>query len=74
MTKKINEQTKLAHHLELIEMIKLHAMIFDAPESEHAKIQLIKEALSTGTYQVNSHHIADKLLEFAPIAEEIEMA
>ncbi len=53
---------------------KLKSLIFDTPIAEHMKIQLIKEELSTGRYQINSNHIADKLLEFAPVLEEMDMA
>ena len=74
MVKKTNEQTQTIDQLELIERLKLKAILFDTPESEQAKIQLIKEELSTGRYQMNSHHIAEKLVEFSPLAEEIERA
>ena len=55
------------------EIAKLKAIIFDTPEAEHAKIQLIKEEISAGRYQINSCHMADKLLEFVPVIEEVEM-
>ena len=55
------------------EIAKLKAIIFDTPEAEHVKIQMIKEEISTGRYQINSHHIADKLMEFIPINEEVEI-
>lgn len=52
----------------------LKAIIFDTPDAEHAKIQLIKDELLNSRYQINSQHIADKLLEYAPVIEEVEMA
>ncbi len=55
-------------------MNQLKSLIFDTSIAEQMKIQMIKEELSTGRYQINSHHIADKLLEFAPVLEEMEMA
>lgn len=56
------------------QLAKLKALIFDTPEAEHMKLQLIKEELATSRYQINSNHIAEKLLEYAPIREEMEMA
>ena len=56
------------------QMAKLKAIIFNTPESEQAKIQLIKDELLTGQYKINCNHIADKLQEFAPIIEEVELA
>ena len=58
----------------LSEMTKLKAIIFDTPEAELAKIQMIKDEIAAGRYQINSNHIANKLLEFVPIVEEVEMA
>ena len=52
----------------------LKAIIFDTPEANQAKIEFIKEALSEGPYQINASHIASKLLEYAPVIEEAEMA
>ena len=56
------------------QIAELKAIIFDTPESEHAKIQLIKDELLKGRYQINSTHIAAKLLEYAPVTEELETA
>ena len=56
------------------QMAALKAIIFNTPETNHIKIQFIKEELSTGRYQIHSHHIAAKLLEFAPSMEEAEIA
>lgn len=55
------------------DLIKLKAIVFDTPEAEKIKIQMIKDELSTGRYQINSQYIADKLMEFSPIVEEVEM-
>ena len=55
------------------ELIKLQTVLFDTPEAEQAKIQMIKEELLLGRYRINSYQIANKLLEFSPIMEEVEM-
>ena len=52
----------------------LKANIFDTPEANLTKIELIKEELLAGRYQINSSHIASKLLEYAPVIEEAEIA
>ena len=52
----------------------LKAIIFDMPAANQAKIEFIKEELSAGRYQINTTHIASKLLEYAPVREETEMA
>ncbi len=74
MIKQPNASTDFAANLELGEMAKLKAIIFNTPEAEHAKLQLIKEELLTGRYQINSCHIASKLVEFAPVIEDVEFA
>lgn len=61
-------------HESTIFITHLKAIIFDTPDAEHAKIQLIKNELLNGSYQINSLHIADKLLAYAPVVEEMEMA
>ncbi len=68
-----NESKHFIDQLDFSDMTKLKAIVFDTPEAELAKIQLIKEELSTGRYKINSTQIADKLLEFALVAEEMEM-
>ena len=55
-------------------MAILNAVILDTPEANFAKIQLIKEELSAGRYVINANNIAAKLLAFAPVIEEVEMA
>ncbi len=74
MNKQHNESTLFTAALELSEMAKLKAIIFDTPEAEHAKLQLIKEEISVGRYQINSKHIAEKLVEYAPEVESLDMA
>ena len=73
MLDQLNESTNFLDQLDPSDMIKLKTIIFDTPEAEHVKIQMIKEEISTGRYQINSHHIADKLMEFIPINEEVEI-
>ena len=74
MIKQLNESTHFTAVLELSEMAKLKTIIFDTPEAEHAKLQLIKEEISAGRYHINSNHIAEKLVEYAPVVESLEMA
>lgn len=52
----------------------LKAIIFDTAEANQAKIEFIKEELSAGRYQINTAHIASKLLEYAPVSEAAELA
>ena len=77
MTKKLNESTIVSNTLSFsdvaTQMAELKAIIFNTPESEHAKLQLIKDELLSGRYQINSKHVADKLLEYAPVIEEVEL-
>ena len=56
----------------VIEFAKLEAILFDTPEAINTKLDVIKEALSSGDYQINSKNIAGKLLEYAPITEAVE--
>ena len=58
----------------LIEFAKLEALLFDTPEAINTKLEVIKEAISEGSYHMNSQHIAVKLLEYARITETAEMA
>lgn len=67
-----NESTRFLDQLDSSDLIKLKAIIFDSPEAEHVKIQMIKEEVVAGRYQINSQHIAEKLMEFVPISEEVE--
>ena len=56
------------------QMAKLKAIIFDAPDTTQTKIQFIKEELATDRYQIHSSHIASKLMEYAELMEEAEIA
>lgn len=56
------------------QLARLKALIFDTPEAEHIKIQLIKDELENGRYEINANHIAAKLLEYARVNEDMEMA
>lgn len=53
----------------------LKALIFQTPETNHTKLQFIKEELAAGRYEIHSQHIASKLLEHAlPTMVELELA
>lgn len=58
---------------QLNEFSNLNALLFDSQTANDAKIQLIKDEISSNTYQINSRTIAMKLTEYAPLAEEIEI-
>ncbi len=66
------ENTKLVSQLKDISNLK--AMLFDTQTANDAKIQLIKDEIASNRYQINSRNIASKLLEHAPLAEELETA
>ena len=66
------KETKTLNNFDEISILK--AMIFDTPIAVHTKVQLIKEEIASNQYQINHHHIATKLVEHAPLAEEMEMA
>jgi anti-sigma28 factor (negative regulator of flagellin synthesis) len=70
MHKTINPSTRFTDLLNAHDLIQLKAAIFDTPEAVQAKVQLIKEELAAGRYQINSANVAEKLLEFAPEHEE----
>ena len=79
MTNKSNrETTHLMDHLDFNDIAKqmnaLKAAIFDAIEPNETKLQLIKEALSTSCYTIQSNHIAAKLLEHIHQNDEVEFA
>jgi anti-sigma28 factor (negative regulator of flagellin synthesis) len=57
-------------HEQINAIAALKAIIFDTPEANEAKIQLIKEELISGRYKINTHHISEKLLEHALRAQE----
>jgi negative regulator of flagellin synthesis FlgM len=43
---------------------KLSEVIADSPVVDADKVASVKQALSNGTYQVNSGRVADKMLQF----------
>lgn len=59
---------------EAAQVAALKAIIFDTLESNLAKIKLIQDEIASGRYQINSHHIAEKLMEHAFSHEPLELA
>jgi anti-sigma28 factor (negative regulator of flagellin synthesis) len=53
-------------NVDLNVIAQIKEIIFNTKEAEDTKIQLVKEELLHGQYQINPSHIASKLLEFAP--------
>lgn len=53
---------------------ELKALIFKSPETNHTKIEFIKEELHAGRYEINSNTIAAKLTEYAEVLEQPELA
>ena len=49
----------------------LMASILHESEPNHVKIQITKEEIAAGRYPINASHIASKLLEFAPIHDDL---
>lgn len=47
-------------------------MLFHIPLANETKIQFLKEELSAGRYEVQSHSLAAKLMEHAYPLEELE--
>lgn len=78
--REVNKQSSFIDCLNLEETTKqlntLKALIFSASETSQTKIQIIKEELSAGRYEIHSDRIAEKLLEHASvtIAKESEIA
>ena len=66
------ENTKLVSQLN--DLSNLKTMLFDTQAANIAKIQLIKDEITSNRYQMNSQNIAGKLLEYAPLTEEMETA
>ena len=54
------------------ELENIKALIFDTTETNSTKIQIIKEEVLAGRYEIHNDRIADKLLEFAPQVESEE--
>ncbi|MDP3560833.1 MAG: flagellar biosynthesis anti-sigma factor FlgM [Legionellaceae bacterium] len=55
------------------QLTTLIASILHENEPNNVKIQIIKEEIEAGRYQINNQHIANKLMEYVPVVEE-EMA
>lgn len=74
MNKQNMNQSELIDHLDFTDASKqiatLMASILHESVPNHVKIQIIKEEIKAGRYQINTNHIANKLLEFAPVCEE----
>ena len=56
------------------QMTLFKSMIFDALLSNPTKMQCIKEEISLGKYQIQSHDIAQRFLEYTPIIHGTELA
>lgn len=74
MTKKTKEPgSNFIDSLQLEETAQqlenLKTLIFNSTETNATKIEVIKEELSAGRYEIHSDRIAEKLLEFAPAIE-----
>ena len=50
----------------------LKSLIYNAPDTNLSKIQVMKEEIAAGRYQINSHHIAAKLLEYVQSTTQAE--
>lgn len=70
----MNKQNINQENLEFTEQAKqiatLMASILHEAEPNNVKIQIIKEELNAGRYQINNQQIVKKLLEYAPVHEE----
>ncbi len=60
-----NEINNSLDNLDFSELLKLQAILFNTPVAEQAKIQMIKEELASGRYQINAANIAGRLQEFS---------
>ena len=71
-------QTKFTDSLNFDDTVKqmdtLKAILFNTSELNQTNIPFIKEELSAGRYKIHSHLIADKLMEYAELTEQPEMA
>lgn len=59
----------IEHHMQTI-----RALLFDAPDTNLAKIQFFKEELTAGRYEIDSQRIAEKILEFTTTQKVPETA
>jgi len=60
-----------------LDRAELNARLLNTPLAHETKLNILKEALDTNTYRINSNRIAGSLLEYAkePLQiEEIEFA
>jgi len=62
----------LVQHTEALDTLK--KMIFHAPLSNETKLQHLKKELYAGQYEVQSHSLADKIMEHLHPLEQLEMA
>lgn len=46
------------------QLAALKDLVFNTPDINHAHVQVVKEALEAERYQIRSHLIAEKLLEY----------
>ena len=58
-----------AKHIEALKQA-----IFDAPNTNQAKIDFIKNEITSGRYVINSDQIANKLMEDKQLIEQPEIA
>ena len=66
---------RLAFSVTTQQMKSLKEIILSTPETDDARIQLIKEELAAGTYQIQSQGIAAKLTEYTvQVSKQPEMA
>ncbi|MDF1827010.1 MAG: flagellar biosynthesis anti-sigma factor FlgM [Legionellaceae bacterium] len=55
-----------------LERAELNARLLNTPLAHETKLSLIKEALETNTYHINSNRIAEGFLEYAEEPSRIE--
>lgn len=56
------------------QMETLKKSLFNTPLTNEAKLELLKEELSSGRYEIQSQSVANKLLEHATSIEQLEPA
>ncbi len=68
--------TELLSHLDFADTAKkiqaLEELIYSEPEINHAKIEFLKEEISTGRYEINDLKIAKRLAEYSATSKESE--
>ncbi|NCT57126.1 MAG: flagellar biosynthesis anti-sigma factor FlgM [Legionella sp.] len=55
-----------------LDRAELNARLLNTPLAHETKLNIIKEALETNTYYINSNRIAEGLLEYAKEPSKIE--